>query len=161
MIRRPPRSTLFPYTTLFRSNSVGGVPTRDGEDGRHREEAGRAPPRGGDRADPAPAIDYPRHPCAAHRERRPASHRRGRRTPADEGGLASPPAHPSDSDYLANRDVQCSIRPNRRDDGRRSDVQNGCRDGSPLWGHRGSPYDLGHGEGPREELTGTVSECAD
>src|SRR2546430_12080286 len=26
MIRRPPRSTLFPYTTLFRSNFVG-VPT--------------------------------------------------------------------------------------------------------------------------------------
>src|SRR5436305_4095561 len=25
MIRRPPRSTLFPYTTLFRSCSVGGV----------------------------------------------------------------------------------------------------------------------------------------
>src|SRR3712207_7689752 len=24
MIRRPPRSTLFPYTTLFRSQSVGG-----------------------------------------------------------------------------------------------------------------------------------------
>src|SRR3712207_7052176 len=24
MIRRPPRSTLFPYTTLFRSASVGG-----------------------------------------------------------------------------------------------------------------------------------------
>src|SRR5256886_12709654 len=24
MIRRPPRSTLFPYTTLFRSDSVGG-----------------------------------------------------------------------------------------------------------------------------------------
>src|SRR5258708_29718007 len=24
MIRRPPRSTLFPYTTLFRSNSWGG-----------------------------------------------------------------------------------------------------------------------------------------
>src|SRR2546426_7375965 len=23
MIRRPPRSTLFPYTTLFRSNSIG------------------------------------------------------------------------------------------------------------------------------------------
>src|SRR2546422_4348861 len=29
MIRRPPRSTLFPYTTLFRSRGVGGeVPTR-------------------------------------------------------------------------------------------------------------------------------------
>src|SRR3712207_7507995 len=24
MIRRPPRSTLFPYTTLFRSNAAGG-----------------------------------------------------------------------------------------------------------------------------------------
>src|SRR3712207_8598977 len=27
MIRRPPRSTLFPYTTLFRSQSVEIVPT--------------------------------------------------------------------------------------------------------------------------------------
>src|SRR2546429_7658843 len=26
MIRRPPRSTLFPYTTLFRSNPHGGAP---------------------------------------------------------------------------------------------------------------------------------------
>src|SRR3989475_2272515 len=25
MIRRPPRSTLFPYTTLFRSDTVGGM----------------------------------------------------------------------------------------------------------------------------------------
>src|SRR5256885_7045470 len=25
MIRRPPRSTLFPYTTLFRSRAAGGV----------------------------------------------------------------------------------------------------------------------------------------
>src|SRR2546430_10612431 len=28
MIRRPPRSTLFPYTTLFRSDSGPGVPRR-------------------------------------------------------------------------------------------------------------------------------------
>src|SRR2546425_5907365 len=28
MIRRPPRSTLFPYTTLFRSDLVGGKPRR-------------------------------------------------------------------------------------------------------------------------------------
>src|SRR3712207_6850150 len=28
MIRRPPRSTLFPYTTLFRSASVPAVPSR-------------------------------------------------------------------------------------------------------------------------------------
>src|SRR3712207_4466555 len=26
MIRRPPRSTLFPYTTLFRSHGMGAVP---------------------------------------------------------------------------------------------------------------------------------------
>src|SRR2546430_9111496 len=29
MIRRPPRSTLFPYTTLFRSNVGNGGPTLD------------------------------------------------------------------------------------------------------------------------------------
>src|SRR3712207_7450226 len=29
MIRRPPRSTLFPYTTLFRSGDVGGVDQQD------------------------------------------------------------------------------------------------------------------------------------
>src|SRR2546422_4547223 len=29
MIRRPPRSTLFPYTTLFRSHQVGGKLRRD------------------------------------------------------------------------------------------------------------------------------------
>src|SRR3712207_7648774 len=28
MIRRPPRSTLFPYTTLFRSDLVAGLPAR-------------------------------------------------------------------------------------------------------------------------------------
>src|SRR3712207_7373599 len=28
MIRRPPRSTLFPYTTLFRSRAQSGVPPR-------------------------------------------------------------------------------------------------------------------------------------
>src|SRR2546430_12496927 len=28
MIRRPPRSTLFPYTTLFRSNWINKLPTR-------------------------------------------------------------------------------------------------------------------------------------
>src|SRR2546427_9643979 len=28
MIRRPPRSTLFPYTTLFRSSSVPSTPLR-------------------------------------------------------------------------------------------------------------------------------------
>src|SRR2546427_6489126 len=37
MIRRPPRSTLFPYTTLFRSGRGGGVARRAApvEDDRH------------------------------------------------------------------------------------------------------------------------------
>src|SRR5688572_32040044 len=35
MIRRPPRSTLFPYTTLFRSRELE-VEAED-EDGRHRD----------------------------------------------------------------------------------------------------------------------------
>src|SRR2546428_14108113 len=47
MIRRPPRSTLFPYTTLFRSEREGGAREGDGAlaDGaeprerREREEA--------------------------------------------------------------------------------------------------------------------------
>src|SRR2546429_5385691 len=30
MIRRPPRSTLFPYTTLFRSRAIGEDPEREG-----------------------------------------------------------------------------------------------------------------------------------
>src|SRR2546430_4136874 len=34
MIRRPPRSTLFPYTTLFRS-AVHGARRHDGRQGRH------------------------------------------------------------------------------------------------------------------------------
>src|SRR3712207_7744728 len=40
MIRRPPRSTLFPYTTLFRSHcSMATVPTLEEEDAKrpHRE----------------------------------------------------------------------------------------------------------------------------
>src|SRR2546430_9474372 len=35
MIRRPPRSTLFPYTTLFRSQAVEGLEMRLGEERDH------------------------------------------------------------------------------------------------------------------------------
>src|SRR2546430_6809472 len=37
MIRRPPRSTLFPYTTLFRSLKGAGVSIIEGEGGDVRE----------------------------------------------------------------------------------------------------------------------------
>src|SRR3712207_8708922 len=49
MIRRPPRSTLFPYTTLFRSSGSPGGPAR----GRPRLPA-RAPDRRRRRADRVP-----------------------------------------------------------------------------------------------------------
>src|SRR5258705_9995266 len=39
MIRRPPRSTLFPYTTLFRSPGIGGSP--EAEPGAGRGFVGR------------------------------------------------------------------------------------------------------------------------
>src|SRR2546429_3297756 len=53
MIRRPPRSTLFPYTTLFRSahpqgRPCGRAPVAGGR-ARHREAALRAGGRGRDR----------------------------------------------------------------------------------------------------------------
>src|SRR3712207_8911283 len=51
MIRRPPRSTLFPYTTLFRSRlvdpRVGAAQARD--PGARRQRGGRRRPRPGRR----------------------------------------------------------------------------------------------------------------
>src|SRR5947208_11632113 len=48
MIRRPPRSTLFPYTTLFRSGSGRGSDTGDGD---RRARQARARPGGGGRGE--------------------------------------------------------------------------------------------------------------
>src|SRR2546422_7032335 len=46
MIRRPPRSTLFPYTTLFRSGGVGRKPPHGRRrSGRRRGAARRRLPR--------------------------------------------------------------------------------------------------------------------
>src|SRR2546430_11886998 len=52
MIRRPPRSTLFPYTTLFRSSSLATPPTTrfTSESARIRPHAARV----GDRATAPP-----------------------------------------------------------------------------------------------------------
>src|SRR2546422_6638845 len=72
MIRRPPRSTLFPYTTLFRS-LVGEAPRRRGEIGLGVE----APSDEKDGVG-AVALDPVRHAgrvdaARRHRERRPRS----------------------------------------------------------------------------------------
>src|SRR5690349_23480340 len=45
MIRRPPRSTLFPYTTLFRSGPRGSAPGARMPRGRRPSPATRAPSR--------------------------------------------------------------------------------------------------------------------
>src|SRR5256885_17198150 len=69
MIRRPPRSTLFPYTTLFRS--VSAQPAHAAFLGRDGEALGE------------PAADHQRH---AHR--REARHRQGPRRAARPGPQA-------------------------------------------------------------------------
>src|SRR2546428_4795540 len=71
MIRRPPRSTLFPYTTLFRSLHVRRPGAR-AAGGAHA--AGRGPPAGTD-ALALPGGDVPARPGparggAGHRGRR-------------------------------------------------------------------------------------------
>src|SRR3712207_7787448 len=65
MIRRPPRSTLFPYTTLFRSvEAAGDDPREAGQIGRdvqgeavRRDPAGEVDPDRGDLALPHPDAD--------------------------------------------------------------------------------------------------------
>src|SRR5690349_23335202 len=49
MIRRPPRSTLFPYTTLFRSWLVGGDKVRHRPGRRQPKPANRSRPSAPDR----------------------------------------------------------------------------------------------------------------
>src|SRR3712207_8225377 len=54
MIRRPPRSTLFPYTTLFRSHRGRGRP----EGHVHRRHAERPGPPGDPRVDGLPGARH-------------------------------------------------------------------------------------------------------
>src|SRR3989441_7204332 len=82
MIRRPPRSTLFPYTTLFRSLLAGGPAGAD--------HARAADGRGGhsrtDQAEPGPAGGVGRPP-AAQRRRARRLHLGGAGVGPDEDGI--------------------------------------------------------------------------
>src|SRR5258708_31686011 len=63
MIRRPPRSTLFPYTTLFRSQGGDDGADRGHGRGQRVERADRSAARGGGAApwrEPAGRRDQPR-----------------------------------------------------------------------------------------------------
>src|SRR2546422_11199464 len=55
MIRRPPRSTLFPYTTLFRSRSHAGRARAGGREGQ-REERGATHESSGWKSENSQAI---------------------------------------------------------------------------------------------------------
>src|SRR2546430_7417498 len=72
MIRRPPRSTLFPYTTLFRSVLGGEL-----DDGAHAGEGVRHRGNEGGRASPRPLRHYAgkQHCCFFWRQ-----HRRDRKS---------------------------------------------------------------------------------
>src|SRR3712207_9552420 len=72
MIRRPPRSTLFPYTTLFRSRATHAAPLRRELRTAHRAAGSAAPARA-----PAPA-----RPAAA--DHRTIARDNGRLAPATE-----------------------------------------------------------------------------
>src|SRR6266513_5029080 len=68
MIRRPPRSTLFPYTTLFRSRAPGRAARRPRGRG-HFGPGRRAGARPGDVRDlswPRDALPPARRDCRAH-----------------------------------------------------------------------------------------------
>src|SRR3712207_7555435 len=78
MIRRPPRSTLFPYTTLFRSGQrepgEGDVLARGGV---RQQVAGRALEHRRDLARPDPgevALAHPRHLLVAEEDLRSEEH---------------------------------------------------------------------------------------
>src|SRR5690348_17697224 len=67
MLRRPPRSTLFPYTTLFRSRSRIAAAVDD-EVATAPSRRTHAPGASGDRTDGGPAAEGERVRPAGHRQ---------------------------------------------------------------------------------------------
>src|SRR5205085_11900641 len=60
LLRPPPRSTLFPYTTLFRSRATGGLRWMAIRDGASRRDRTRRTDR---LADALPSISWPSPPA--------------------------------------------------------------------------------------------------
>src|SRR2546430_11246052 len=86
MMRRPPRSTLFPYTTLFRSRACGGA-------------AGRQD------------VREPLGPESALLRRAPGTPRpAGRVPPAARGGVRGPPpARPRSEEHTSELQSQSNL----------------------------------------------------
>src|SRR3712207_8187855 len=85
MIRRPPRSTLFPYTTLFRSRSP--VPDLEEEDGarEHQRDAVRR-----DQRDLAPpeAVDQPKGQAGHQDQEHPERDRKSTRLNSSHANIS-------------------------------------------------------------------------
>src|SRR3712207_5008446 len=104
MIRRPPRSTLFPYTTLFRSESAPGGWGRSGVtigvfDGVHRGHQaviGHAVKRAHDLGVQSVVVTFDPHPAEVVR---PGSH------PA----VLTEPAHKAELLEALSVDVMCVV----------------------------------------------------
>src|SRR5205807_10583984 len=81
VVRPPPGSPLFPYTTLFRSRGAGPVRLRSGRGGalRRRAESGRFPRAGGGRD-----VSRGGRHCRPGRGRAAAGARRRRAPPRSE-----------------------------------------------------------------------------
>src|SRR5437588_11082475 len=116
MIRRPPRSTLFPYTTLFRSPAARGRP-------RHRSVRGPLRPCARRlRAEAQDAAARPRRPGhgGGPRRRRPPARGPGRGARraclGNTGGVADQAARPQRVLALAKLTLSLGIG-GRRDDG--------------------------------------------
>src|SRR5438034_7351955 len=93
MIRRPPRSTLFPYTTLFRSVVRAGRPGADQH--RQPERVHRAPARrGGVAADGEPQSGG-RAPAADGRPQGPPARHHPRARGAGLGTAGTPRGRPA------------------------------------------------------------------
>src|SRR2546422_924711 len=107
MIRRPPRSTLFPYTTLFRSAVGAGIPSParneptsgsrsggpSGNRGRDRGLVGAAAPTAVGRRGAGPQLRAPRRKGAPARSVR---HGDGRGVAVGASGRERPRAAPAD-----------------------------------------------------------------
>src|SRR3712207_7897696 len=84
MIRRPPRSTLFPYTTLFRSHALEELPRV------HRVHAGKRAEGTGEGGELGETCERPRHQLhAAQHLLRPGLHGRGQRSEEHTSELQS------------------------------------------------------------------------
>src|SRR2546426_9397239 len=96
MIRRPPRSTLFPYTTLFRSQAEPAEEMRETDGRRHLAAVDRAQPLG-----LTPALD---ERLVARLERN-----LGRVRPEDRVDVARGGAHPRSEEHTSELQSPCNL----------------------------------------------------